>query len=296
MRWVLALFMGMLIAPPMIAGFEPGDKVVMIRPGEMQTTTGSAVPLPAGATLVVVGVVGDRLTVAAGREGIIDPHCVMIASNADAYFSELIAKDPSDAAALRARGRLRFDQAQLDRDKLDLAIADLNQSLKAEPTSEAYTYRGFAWKRKGDKDVALADFNQAIALNPKAALAWRVRGATWAGKGDYQKALADYSESIRIDPENPDSLHHRVVLQSACMDAQFRNAKQAVADATKACEVSNWKDPLYMIGYAMAHAEAGDFETAVKWQNKAIELAAGRQGQSQLELYRQGKPYRTTWR
>ena len=123
-----------------------------------------------------------------------------------------------------------------------------------------------------------------------------MRGATWASKGDYEKMLADYTESIRIDPENPDSLHHRAVLHSACMDPKYRNARQALADATKACEVSNWKDPVYLFGLAMAQAEGGDFEAAVKWQTKAMELSTIRMGQAQLELYRQGKPYRTTWR
>jgi hypothetical protein len=53
---------------------------------------------------------------------------------------------------------------------------------------------------------------------------------------------------------------------------------------------------VYLFGLAMAHAEAGDFDAAVKWQTKAMDLTAGRMGQTQLELYRQGQPYRTTWR
>lgn len=296
MRCALPLIVASLISPRVAAGFEPGEKVVVIRSCEMQATTGSAVPLPAGATLTVIGVAEARLNVAAGRVGTVDPQDVIAASKADDYFSELIVKNPSDAAALRARGRLRFDVAVLDRDQLTRAIADLDASLKLQPSSEAYTFRAYAWKRKGDKDQAMADLNRAIELNPREALAWRVRGATWASKGDLEKALADYTESIRIDPENPDSLHHRVVLQSACMDAHLRNAKQALADATKACEVSNWKDSIYLFGLAMAYAEAGDFDAAIKWQTKAMDLTSGRTGQTQLELYRQGKPNRTTWR
>jgi len=292
----MALITGILTAPQIAAGFEPGDKVVVIKSCEMQAITRLAVPLPAGATLIVRAAAEDRLTVAAGREGTVDPANVIAASKADAFFSEAVAANSNDAAALRARGRLRFDVAVLDKDMLDLAIGDLDQSLKLEPTSEAFTFRGFAWKRRGDKDKAMADFDRAIELNPREALAWLVRGATWASKGEYQKALDGYSESIRIDPENPNSLHHRAVFHAAHMDPQFRNAKQALADATKACEVSNWKDPIYLVGLAMAHAEAGDFDAAVKWQTRAIELSAGSMGQKQLELYRQGKPYRATWK
>jgi tetratricopeptide (TPR) repeat protein len=122
--------------------------------------------------------------------------------------------------------------------------------------------------------------------------------ATWAGKADYAKALAEYSESIRLDPENPESLHHRVVMLSACKDDAIRDGKQAVIDATKACEVSGWKDSLFLVGLAMASAEVGDFDAAVKWQTKAMELSPDRTQSMQpmLELFRQHKPYRATWR
>ena len=54
MRWAPPLIVALLISPRLAAGFEPGDKVVVIRSCPMQATTGSPVPLPAGATLTVV--------------------------------------------------------------------------------------------------------------------------------------------------------------------------------------------------------------------------------------------------
>ena len=145
----------------------------------------------------------------------------------------------------------------------DRAIADLDRGLQLAPASEALTIRGFAWKRKGDKEKAMADFDEAIRLNPREALAWRVRGATWAGKADYQRALADYTESLRIDPENPETLHHRATMLSACTDARYRDGRQAVEDATKACELTEWKSPLFLNGLASAYAEKGDFDSAI---------------------------------
>ena len=46
---------------------------------------------------------------------------------------------------------------------------------------------------------------------------------------------------------------------------------------------------------AAAHAEAGQFDQAVRWQEKAIPLAPEAQRdvlRRRLELYQQGKPYR----
>jgi tetratricopeptide (TPR) repeat protein len=125
-----------------------------------------------------------------------------------------------------------------------------------------------------------------------------VRGATYASKAEYAKTLADYTESIRVDPENPDSRHHRVVFRSACMEDKFRDGKQAIEDATKACEMSEWANSLYLSGLAMAYAESGDFDSALKWQQKAIEVSGSAAGYltSNLELYKQHKPFRMTWR
>ena len=62
--------------------------------------------------------------------------------------------------------------------------------------------------------------------------------------------------------------------------------------------MSEWQNPLYLSGLAMAHAESGDFDSALKWQQKAIEVSGSSSGYliTNLELYKQHKPFRMTWR
>ncbi len=295
---VLQTATALLLSAGAAIGFDPGEQVVLINRVGLDTITGSTVTLRPGMTATVREVTPERLKIAIGRVGWISPTAVIPARDAEDYWTKRIDGSPGDATALLARGTVRLEKAGLDVDKIQPAILDFNRSLEMRPTSDALTLRGYGYKRMGDKDQAMADFNLAIQRDPENALAWRIRGATWAGKGDYGKALADYSESIRVDPENPDSLHHRVVLQSGCMDEQFRNGAQAVKDATKACEVSEWKTPLYLNGLAFAYAEVGDFDAAVKWQAKAMELASKPSPamQANLEQFRAHKPFRTTWK
>jgi Flp pilus assembly protein TadD len=44
------------------------------------------------------------------------------------------------------------------------------------PNAAAYNNRGFAYLKKGDNDRAIADFTQAIQLDPKDALAYGAAG------------------------------------------------------------------------------------------------------------------------
>jgi len=64
----------------------------------------------------------------------------------------------------------------------------------------AYVARGLAWQKKGDGDKALADYNDAIRVNPKDALAYNDRGMLWRERGEPDRAIADFTTAIAIDP------------------------------------------------------------------------------------------------
>ena len=67
-----------------------------------------------------------------------------------------------DAKTLLARG----DDFNI-KGEFDLAIADYDAALKVEPASaEALHGRGMAWRAKGDRRRALSDFDAALRLKP----------------------------------------------------------------------------------------------------------------------------------
>ena len=78
----------------------------------------------------------------------------------------------------------------------------------------------------------------------------------------------------------------------------LRDGTRAIESASRACELSGWKDANDIDTLAAAYAEAGDFDAAVKWQTKANALYADAgdkaTGQERLKLYRENKPYRRT--
>jgi tetratricopeptide (TPR) repeat protein len=53
---------------------------------------------------------------------------------------------------------------------------------------------------KGDYDSAIADYSQAIRLDPDDAWAYYNRGGAYYYKGDYRRARMDWEQALRIDP------------------------------------------------------------------------------------------------
>jgi len=65
-----------------------------------------------------------------------------------------------------------------------------------------------ARRDKGDLDRAVADFDQAIRLDPKNTNAYITRGIAWATEGDLDRAIADNSQVIRqglVQPNHTDA-------------------------------------------------------------------------------------------
>ena len=51
-----------------------------------------------------------------------------------------------------------------------------------------------------EPDQAIQAFTEALKLNPRNVHAYFARGCAWAERGDLEKAIADYNEAIRLDP------------------------------------------------------------------------------------------------
>jgi len=104
---------------------------------------------------------------------------------------EAVAQPKLDSAeAYYKRGLNWFENKDFNK-----AIADYTDAIRLNPKyAVAFSYRGNAKSYLGEHDKAIKDCNEAIRLNSKLAVAYVHRGLAWVEKSEIEKCISDCNE------------------------------------------------------------------------------------------------------
>ena len=178
---------------------------------------------------------------------------------------------------------------------LDKAIVDFTRAMELSPNFIPATMgRGYVYFQMGDHAKAIDDFSKVIELNGRAAVAFNNRGYNYQQIGKYKEALADFKKAVELTPDYAIAHQNLGWLLATCKDESLRDAKTAIASATKACELNQYNDLSDLAALAASHASAKEFDLAIGIQEKIVERAQPAQkplAQKLLELYRNEKPF-----
>jgi tetratricopeptide (TPR) repeat protein/predicted small secreted protein len=149
----------------------------------------------------------------------------------------------------------------------DRAIADFTQAIRLDPNNaKAYTERGDAYADKGDSERAIADYTQAIRIDPNYAWAYNNRGLSYNDKGEYDRAIADYTQAIRLDPNYMETYYNRGLAYY-----NKREYDRAIANYTQAIRL----DPNLALAYSnrgLSYNDKMEYDRAIADYTQAIRL------------------------
>jgi tetratricopeptide (TPR) repeat protein len=216
--------------------------------------------------------------------------------------TDAIAKMPDVAQLYYARAYIYLDRGILDR-----GVDDGREALRLRPDYDyAYLLLGRAALQDRNWPEVFAYANKTMELNPRLAAAHYLRGRVLTSQGKYEEAIAEFNRTLKMEPAFVWALSSRAQnyayleqysrandeLRAAvarfpkaevphlalgwflatCPHDAYRNGKEAVAEATKGCELSHWKNWYGLDTLSVAYAELGDFEQATTLANRALQL------------------------
>jgi tetratricopeptide (TPR) repeat protein len=152
--------------------------------------------------------------------------------------------------------------------KLEVRIAPVPQRQSGGSTDDVI--RGKDKYYQGDIQGALADFNLAIAKNPKGISAYIYRANLRESKlGDAKGAFADYSQVIAINPTYIAAYVNRGWLN----DYKLNNAQGALTDYTQAITLNPEDADVYMYRAKLKQLKLNDMQGALADYNQAIRVS-----------------------
>lgn len=181
-----------------------------------------------------------------GVEGQADADCawalahVSSGTDHDRWLERALELCPGHARALASRARVRLERRDLDGAIADgtLAVRILGPTRALAWTGclvDAYLARAASRQTEGRVGEAVADFDAAIALDPKRAAAYAGRAVARCDGGDLDDAIADIAEASRLDPRAVHDPRFATVYRDRAFQRQTRgDLDGAVADLDEA--------------------------------------------------------------
>lgn len=159
-------------------------------------------------------------------------------------------------------------------DRLDQAIAQLERLVQLAPGNVPLLNRlgnFYLMARRPRKSIEV--LNQVIEHDPENYGALRFRADAHLNIGKHAEAIADFERALPLIEEDESLLNNFAWVLATSPDDEVRDGQRALKMATKAAELTGYETPHVLSTLAAAHAETGDFESAKKWSQKAIEFS-----------------------
>ncbi len=188
--------------------------------------------------------------------------------NSGTLWDDTIRKYPHKVYdAYTYRGEYRWRVTRRFRD----ALADFDQAVALNAgVARGWLFKGMAHAELGELDSAYVCFNRTLSIDPRFAAAWSNRGSIELKRGNLGAAVSDYSKALEIDPRLWDAYTNRA-LAYVMMGKQ----EKAIMDLRQALALNptNPGNHVYVSAIGVALQGLGRNREAVHEFDEAIQTA-----------------------
>ena len=212
--------------------------------------------------------------------------------------------EPNSVQGILMRGMLAYEEGRMAD-----AINDMQLLVNSVPDNTGFALQLANFYQIDNRPrKAIEVISSVLRREPENWRALRLRGDAQLSTLEHEKAIADYEAALKAmnADENAEELaisksgvlnNLAWVLSTTPTDA-LRNGKRALELAEEASELTEFKEAHILSTLAAAYAETGNFEKAIEWSTKAVELGTKDENEQldqlkkELESYQGGKPWR----
>jgi tetratricopeptide (TPR) repeat protein len=160
--------------------------------------------------------------------------------------------DPTLLEVHRARGLVLLSTGQ---ENLDEAIAEFNAAIALnDKIADLHLNLGYAYKLKGENDLAVEELLAAFALNPNDWVALTEVSLAYANEGQFGKASQYAEQAVKVDPSNA-KLHGNL----GVMYYRSQETMKSAAELELAVRGGVTEDGVAVEGYPLDYGSGAQF-------------------------------------
>lgn len=208
---------------------------------------------------------GDRLLLENRHRGVrgwVPLNSVVPVTEAEAYFSQEILRDPAESFGFLMRGLARFEK-----DNCDHALADFNEALRLDPKNvAALITRAVVGLIRNRPDQGLADANKAVELDSRNCYALEQRAMIYSSLKKDDEALRDFGHALELG-----SRWVMTYVGQGMIYVKRGDLERAQVEMQRALQIDPTCIPAFVY-LAAIHLMRSDLDRALVAANKAIEI------------------------